>query len=476
MKVKLLSLLKVIRASALIGLSLISNYGTAQINVTVDTTIPADQWKGYMFVNNLDGSNAFNQVWAVSDIKTEFDTSNNQIILYPNYNTYNATDAYWSNGELGNKIMDGITYIETDDLNGIDFTFSGNVISNTIASGYTAVAFVKVFNADNTVTYANLSTPLTTGNFTIYCNGSDYPDAAQVQYGYTVTGLNGNPANMATNGNIIVGAAMPVAPTETTVSINTNSNLIAYANWYQLDGTTYVNGSEWSVADIKTVRNETSNTLDLHPNFSAYTDEVTNRPNESVFHNGEIGNSVFEGNTYVQDDALAGQTFIYTGNTVSNSLVEGYRAIAFIKIFDANYGNLQMTTAPLVAGENFNITASPAAGSHVQYGYAVIGLNANPTQEAALGFARVGQAVASVKTQVQNKVTLYPNPTSSILNISSNEIIESIQIVNMLGQTVIVTSPKGLTEAVSVNSLTNGIYVINTVTNGRTNSARFVKQ
>jgi len=482
MKVKQLLNNKFVKASALMGLSLLTFSGYSQINVTVDTTIPIEQWSGYMVVTGTDGTPAFNTGWGVSDIKTEFDTTNNHVILYPNYNTYGTgidqDPTYWQIGEMGNKIMDGSTYIDTDDLNGQNFTFSGNVISNTLAAGYTAIAFVKVFNADYSSTFANISVPLTTGNFTVTCNGADYPAAAHVQYGFTVHGLNGNPAQMAANGNVVVGASDPVIvePTETIVSINTDSSLIAYANWFQLDGTSFINGSAWSVADIKTVLNAGDNTLDLHPNFSAYTDEVTNRPNESVFHNGEIGNSIFEGNTYVQDDMLAGQTFTYTGNTISNSLATGYEAIAFIKIFDANYSNLQMTTAPLVAGENFSISATPAAGSHVQYGYAVKGLNANPTQEATLGFARVGQAIAAVKPVIKNNVVIYPNPVANVLNINSQDVVENIQVINMLGQTVFTASPKTTNTSLNLSELNSGVYTMNTTVNGKINSSRFIKQ
>lgn len=482
MKVKQLLNNKFFKASALMGLSLFTFTGYAQINVTIDTTIPVEQWNGYMVVTGVDGTPAFNTGWGVSDIKTEFDTANNQITLYPNYNTYGTgieqDPTYWQVGDLGNKIMDGSTYIDTDDLNGQNFTFSGNVISNTLATGYTAIAFVKVFNADYSSTFANISVPLTSGNFTVTCNGADYPSAAHIQYGFTVHGLNGNPAHMAANGNVVVGASSPVIvePTETVVSINTDSALIAYANWFQLDGTTFINGSAWSVADIKTVLNTGDNTLDLHPNFSAFTDEVTNRPNESVFHNGEIGNSIFEGNTYVQDDALAGQTFTFTGNTISNSLATGYEAIAFIKIFDANYGNLQMTTAPLLVGENFSITAIPATGSHVQYGYAIKGLNANPTQEAALGFARVGQAIAAVKPVTKNNVILYPNPTTTTLNITSQDVVDTVQIINMLGQTVFTAMPKTTSASLNVSGLNSGVYTINATINGNISSSRFIKQ
>ena len=475
MKVKLLSPLKVIRASALIGLSLISTYGTAQTNVTVDASAT---WAGGMLVyeNTPEQAYVFYSDWGVADVRTDLNTTDNTVTLYPNYNTYNPDDAFWSNGEMGNKIVQGMTLVVNDDLLGQNFTFSGNVLSNTIAAGYTVTAFVKTLDA-NWGTINEASAPLDPDNFTIAYDAAQYPTAAHIQYGFSVKGLNANPTTLEANGNVVVTAGTPevVEPVERTiVPVNASSAwtgaMLVYENTQEQPFVFY---SDWGIADVRTDVNTTDNTLTLFPNYNAYN------ATDAFWANGEVGNKIMLGISYVLDDTLMGQPITFTGNVSDYTISSAYNVKAFVKVLDANFGLINEATTDITSTGNFtvNYNSNDYPGAvHLQYGFMVKGLNANPTQEAVLGFARIGQAIASVKTQAQNKVTLYPNPTSSILNISSNEIIESVQIVNMLGQTVIVTSPKSLTAAISVNSLTNGIYVINTIASGKTSSAKFIKQ
>ena len=477
MKVKQLLNTKFYKASALLGLSLFTiNGAIAQTNVTIDT---GDAWTSSMIVfANTPGQEYMffspGSEWPLEAIKTIVNTTDNTLTLYPNYSAYEAGNAYWSNGAMGNKIMLGLSYTEDDALVGQNFTFSGTCTSYTLNAAYTVKAFIKVMDASYANTIAEIVTPITaTGNFTVAYNGTSLPAGTHIQYGFQTKGLNANPVNEAAYGNVVVTSGepvIPVTPTGTEVTITTASPLIGYANWYMPDGTTYVGGEPIAaIGDLKTVLNG-DNTIDLHPNFNRYAS------GDAAWINGDTGSRVYESNTYVQDDVLAGQTFTYSGHAISNSLASGYEVLAFIKIFDANYGNLQMTTKPLIVGEDFTISASPAAGSHVQYGYSVKGLNANPTQEAALGYARVGAATAAVKQFTKNNITLYPNPATNVLNITSQDAIDNVKIYNMLGQNVINITPKNTSTAIDVSSLTGGVYILNTIINGKETSARFVKQ
>src|SRR5690606_21342420 len=143
---------------------------------------------------------------------------------------------------------------------------------------------------------------------------------------------------------------------------------------------TYASGSPWGLPDLKTTLNSTENTIILQPNFSTYGNGT-----DPYWANGDIGNKIFEGNTYVQDDALVGQNVMFTGSTLSNTLAEGYDAIAFIKVYDAGYALLASETAELTGGAQFNLNLNVSqypAAAHIQYGFSVTGLNANPAQEA----------------------------------------------------------------------------------------------
>jgi len=474
MEVKKLLKSKVIKASALLGLSLLSFNANAQTNVTVDAN--ATWLSAMLWFTNVPGEPFENYAgdWPLEALKTTLNTTDNTVSLYPNYSAYAAGDPTWSNGPIGNKIMLALSYVQDDALVGQNMTFSGTVISNTLVDGYSVKAFIKVLDANySSPPLAELVIELDEeGSFTLPANVAQYPAAAHVQYGFMTRGLNANPVDEAAFGKMVVGGGEPGQPsTDTTVTIDNDSELIGYANWFQLDGTTYINGGTWGVDALKTVVN-TDNTLDLHPNFSAYGDGT-----DAEWANGAVGTRVFEGNTYVQDDTLAGQTFNYTGHTISNTLATGYTGIAFVKIFDANYANLQMTTAPLVAGEDFNIVATAAPGSHVQYGYSVTGVNANPTQEAALGFARVGQEDTSGLTDlVKKSVAIYPNPATNVLNIAAQESIDNVQVFNMLGQKVIDANPNQASATINVSGLKAGVYIVNTAANGKQSSARFIKQ
>lgn len=473
MKLKLQLNKNILKTCAVVGMSLLG-YGVAnaQTSVTIDA---GAEWVGAMNVyeNNAEQTYLWYSDWGLADVMSELDTEGNTVTLYPNYNTYDPEDEYWSNGEEGNKIMQGITMVISDELAGQDFTFSGEVESYTLSSEYQAMAFVKVFNADYSATLQEITSPITTtGNFTITSSASQYEGGAHVQYGFMVTGINANPADMATNGNIVItdgepsdGGGEPVS-----VTADSTSELVAYANWFELDGTTYVDGSVWALEDLKTVVNTENNTLILHPNFSAYGDGT-----DPYWADGENGAKVFEGNTYVEDNTLIGQTVTFTGNAISNTLADGYDGIAFIKVLSADYQLLEFLSAPLIGGEDFSLTsetASIAGAAIFQYGYSVTGVNANPTQETELGNAVVTSENLSTSKFTTTQAVVYPNPAHTILNIRTQESINNVAIYNIYGQKVM----EAKTSTVDVSSLSNGIYIINIISDSKESTLRFVKQ
>ncbi len=59
-----------------------------------------------------------------------------------------------------------------------------------------------------------------------------------------------------------------------------------------------------------------------------------------------------------------------------------------------------------------------------------------------------------------NSITLYPNPTNKEVNISSENIINSIELFNSLGQKVYQTNLKAKGKTIDVNSFSKGVYVI----------------
>lgn len=77
-------------------------------------------------------------------------------------------------------------------------------------------------------------------------------------------------------------------------------------------------------------------------------------------------------------------------------------------------------------------------------------------------------------------ITLYPNPTNSILNINvtgTNELPENVFIYNALGQIVKTQKISSSSDlSVDVNALSNGIYLIKVTGQNQNKTLRFIKQ
>jgi Secretion system C-terminal sorting domain len=470
---------KLCKGIALAGLSLLSlTNAQAQTNVTVDA---GATWTGGMLVfdNTPEAPYLWYSDWGIDDIKTVRNTENNTITLYPNYNVYAATDAYWANGEQGNKIMQGMSLVINDALVGQQFTFSGEVLSNTLVAGYVATAFVKTLDA-NWGLINETTAPLDAGNFTITYNAAQFAGAAHVQYGFSVKGLNGNPAYMEQNGNVVVGAGEP----ETGGGGGTDSIIVpveASAAWVGgmlvFDNTPeqpYLWYSDWGIDDVKTVRDTETNTVILYPNYNVYA------ATDAYWANGDMGNKIMMGMSLVIDDTLLGDDITFTGNVVSNTLAAGYEARAFVKTLDANWGLINETTLLLDdTGEfaiDYNSNNYPG-GAHLQYGFSVRGLNANPAFMEQNGNMVIGQAAAGVDTVTKKALAVYPNPATDVLNVASqNEVISNIQVYNLIGQQVISVAPNAALATVNVSALNAGVYMVNTTVNGKTSTTKFIKQ
>ncbi len=177
----------------------------------------SDNYIGYMnvFENPADpnpccgGGYVFGSPWALSDVLSTLDAGANTITLQPNFNTYNASDAFWSDGNgNGNKIMEANTYLENGAWNGNDLTFSGSVVSNTIADGYTVLYFIKALAPWNgyqdVLNGSAIMTLPASGDFSVSVPASSLYDGLIVQVGFVVIGMNANPANADALGSVVV--------------------------------------------------------------------------------------------------------------------------------------------------------------------------------------------------------------------------------------------------------------------------------
>lgn len=174
----------------------------ADVTVTVD---PGATWSGFMNVFDVGGPGyglagaggyVFGSGWGTADLNASF--AGPVLTLSPN--TIGDPNPFWYTpsgmpGAIGNKIMDANMYVEPiGSLPGENVTFSGLVLSNTLAlgpvdaagRGWTSVAFIKDFAPDFS-SFNTITVPLSPGPFSITLATINDP-ARHVQYGFETIG------------------------------------------------------------------------------------------------------------------------------------------------------------------------------------------------------------------------------------------------------------------------------------------------
>ncbi|MGB0451061.1 MAG: T9SS type A sorting domain-containing protein [Flavobacteriaceae bacterium] len=252
------------------------------------------------------------------------------------------------------------------------------------------------------------------------------------------------------------GFAFGVAA-QNSVVLDAGANFLGYANVFDPATGDFVFGEAWGVPDIKTVVDPAAGTVTLQPNFNTYN---VNDPFWTDPATG-LGAKIFEGNTYVEDNTLAGEELTFSGNVDSNTLDSEYDALAFIKVFNSNYSVLKIATAPLT-GATFEVVftdVDPAEDAVVQYGFQVIGLNANPDNEAALGSVVVSGGALSVGDFDQTSFSVAPNPANSVWNIRSAQYdMARVVLYDVLGKQVAQFDNPGATLSIDNSNLSKGAY------------------
>jgi hypothetical protein len=194
-----------------------SNYTAQAATVTIDGT---KAWVGYMNVFDLTGSGGkggyqFGSAWGLGDLKST--VIGNTLKLEPNYQTYNATDSYWSNGSIGNKYLEANTFVEKAPgvLSG-SLTFTGLVDSYSLASNYILTAFIKGLNPGAGYADQINQTQVLGSGSSSFSLTADLTGKSNLilQYGFMVSGINANPTQSGL-GSAVVSAV----PEPSTVSL-----------------------------------------------------------------------------------------------------------------------------------------------------------------------------------------------------------------------------------------------------------------
>jgi hypothetical protein len=144
---------------------------------------------------------------------------------------------------------------------------------------------------------------------------------------------------------------------------------------------------------------------------------------------------------------------IQTGNTLSSPVSGG----------SVTYQWYSCTTSLPVAGENSQFYSPTVSGSY----YVALELNGCSISSDCASII----VTAINENNTTNSFNIYPNPTSSTLNIEVKEQTQ-ITIVNVLGEVVKTETIKGLS-TIDVTELSTGVYFIQSNTGIKT---KFIKQ
>lgn len=242
---------------------------------------------------------------------------------------------------------------------------------------------------------------------------------------------------------------------QNTVGVDVNAAWVGYANVFELDGT-YVFGDSWGVPDLKTVIDTGAETITLQPNFNVWdvndpfwVDPVT----------GE-GNKLFEGNTFVEDPSLIGEVLTFQGAVDATTIDPAYEVYAFIKVFNADFSVLKIETEQLTEAGNFSVTYSnvEAPDTHLQYGFYVYGVVADPANEGALGSVVVSDNFLGINDAVLASATIYPNPTNGVWNLRSVETVDSVKLYDVMGRLILQQEVNAQEITLGTQNLPSGVY------------------
>jgi hypothetical protein len=374
----------------------------AQVNIYVDST---QNWIGYMNVYALPsngGGYQFGSAWATSDLTAFF--SGEALTLIPNTNVWETTNTYWvqSDGVTPNEIMDASMYVQNDSLAGTNVIFSGDCETNTLASSYTCTAFIKDFSPSYSLVNS-ATVPLTPGPFSI--NLTTQP-GDNIQYGFETIGPDANPATVASLGEVVINA-----PKVTNVIVSPITFTDGYMSWTANPndapgyGGNNPGGQVWGVAALPAVLSSTL--LTLSPNTNTYA------PGNDYWVNADgSGANIMDASFYAEVDGglYANTSLTFTFVVLSNTLVSPYTADGWIKDFGPGYafnGEYQVNLTPGTNTVTYPLTGNNP-GEIVQYGFEVIGPDANPATVASLG-----QVVIAVPSTT-NLAVLPVNPVALV--------------------------------------------------------------
>lgn len=249
----------------------------------------------------------------------------------------------------------------------------------------------------------------------------------------------------------------------------------------------------WGTGDL-VAEDNMDGTVTLKPNRIGDPDPYWQGANPA---GNPTGNKMMRAVYYLENDALAGTDFTFNAEVVSNTLNStgldvGFTVVAFIKVFAPDYSSNVVVDSYNLANGNFTLTHSAgdsSVGDHIQYGFEVYGPNIrlntdvdpNPgfydDDYAALGGIMLGpNTTLSTGDFEVTEFKAYPNPSTDNWTIKGNQQIMQIEIIDMLGKSVLNINPNNFETTINASSLNSGLYFARIKTESGINSVKLIKK
>jgi len=246
-------------------------------------------------------------------------------------------------------------------ITGLPSPVYANVTSNvsvTVTATGTSLTYQWKKNGVNLANSAHVSGATTA---TLGLNNVTGADEAN----YTVV-VTDNLGRAATNSSFLV------VFTPSNLSFDPNATLNGFINAFFYDGSStpagYATGFGYPTALLRA--GISGGVVTLQPNVSLFN-------NSDAFWSDLAGgpNKWVEADYFIANDDLAGQTLTFNGYCPSNSVDASFTASAWVTAFASDYSSSSTVVSNLVAGQAFSITLATSTGTHIQYGYRMVGLD-----------------------------------------------------------------------------------------------------
>ena len=399
-----------------------------------------------------------------------------------NLGTYDCTNVTWTEHILNLSAYTGDVYIALHQTNSASTYYGFGVDDFTVMENPSCIDPTDVTVADITTTTASVSWTA---------------DSSQTAWEYQVVAGGATPAETgeATSDN-------PLALTGLTS--NTTYDVYVRANC-GTDGT-----SEWGMVSFTTLPDpivpDYTNDFSVYP-WDLWTIDTGVLNSSLTWGAGGFANDGDSGaarmNIYTSsfsgpkaDDALISPSFDLSGGTYYLNMTaaltpwngtsdgtfgEGdYVSVSVTEDAGTNWVELHRwdsTNAPTAAGDAMlEQDLSNYASSSVKFKiFAQSGTETVDNDFFIDDFSITSTSLGLEDVNTSSNFTYFPNPVNNVLTIKAQASIDSITVYNMLGQTVVRSTPNANNSAVDMSELQSGAYFVQVSINNSIETVRVIK-